>query len=114
MAAAFEKADIVYPKSWAPFAAMEKRTDLYGNGDFEGIKSLEKQLLAQNAKHKAWECTEKLMTNTHKGTALYMHCLPAHRGEEITSDVMDGPNSVVFDQAENRLHTQKAIMALIM
>jgi len=77
MAAAFEKADIVYPKSWAPFAAMEKRTDLYGNGDSEGIKALEKQLLAQNARHKAWECTEKLMTATQEGRALYMHCLPA-------------------------------------
>jgi len=77
MAAAFEKADIVYPKSWAPFAAMEKRTDLYGKGDSEGIKALEKQLLAQNAKFKAWECTEKLMSSTHEGSALYMHCLPA-------------------------------------
>jgi len=77
MAEAFAGADIVYPKSWAPFAAMEKRTDLYGNGDFDGIKVLEKELLAQNAKHKDWECTEDLMSKTKDGKALYMHCLPA-------------------------------------
>ena len=77
MAEAFEGADIVYPKSWAPFAAMEKRTNLYGDGDFDGIKKLEKELLAQNANHKDWECTEALMKKTTDGKALYMHCLPA-------------------------------------
>lgn len=77
MAEAFENAHIVYPKSWAPFAAMEKRTELFGRGDHDGIKALEKELLSQNADHKDWECTEKLMATTHKGSALYMHCLPA-------------------------------------
>ena len=77
MAEAFEGADNVYPKSWAPFAAMEKRTTLYGNGDFDGINVLEKELLAQNANHKDWECTEDLMRSTKDGKALYMHCLPA-------------------------------------
>ncbi len=77
MADAFENADIVYPKSWAPFAAMEKRTNLYGDGDMDGIKALEKELLGQNAKHKDWECTEELMKKTRNGKALYMHCLPA-------------------------------------
>ena len=77
MAEAFKDADIVYPKSWAPFAAMEQRTELYGNGDTDGIKALEKELLAQNAQFTDWECTEELMQTTRDGKALYMHCLPA-------------------------------------
>ncbi len=77
MAEAFADADIVYPKSWAPFAAMEKRTNLYGQGDFDGIKALEQELLAENKKHMDWTCTEELMATTHNGSALYMHCLPA-------------------------------------
>ena len=77
MEEAFKDADIVYPKSWAPFAAMEKRTVLYGNGDDAGIKALEKELLVQNAKHKDWACTEKMMKMTKNKNALYLHCLPA-------------------------------------
>ncbi len=77
MGDAFADADIVYPKSWAPFVAMEKRTDLYGKGDQDGINALEKELLKQNALHKDWECTEELMAKTKNGKALYMHCLPA-------------------------------------
>ena len=55
----------------------------------------------------------KALVNAAKGNVIVMHCLPAHRDEELTSEVMDGPHSVVFDQAENRLHAQKGIMALI-
>jgi ornithine carbamoyltransferase len=54
-----------------------------------------------------------LLKNAKPG-ALVMHCLPAHRGEEISADVIDGPQSAVFDQAENRLHVQKAIMEMLM
>jgi len=77
MAEAFAEADIVYPKSWAPYAAMEKRTELFGQGDMDGIKALEQELLAQNKEHMDWTCTEELMATTHNGSALYMHCLPA-------------------------------------
>jgi knotted carbamoyltransferase YgeW len=74
---AFAGADIVYPKSWAPFHVMEKRTALLNQGDRQGLTDLEKQCLAENAKHKDWECTEAKMKTTKDGKALYMHCLPA-------------------------------------
>lgn len=77
MADAFKDADIVYPKSWAPFGAMEKRTQLYGDNDHEGIKALEQELLKENANHKDWACTEEMMKLTKDGKALYLHCLPA-------------------------------------
>lgn len=77
MQQAFKDADIVYPKSWAPYKVMEQRTTLLRNNDHEGLKSLEKHCLAQNANHKNWHCTEEMMALTHNGKALYMHCLPA-------------------------------------
>ena len=77
MADAFQDADIVSPKSWAPFAAMEERTKLYAAGDQKGIDELEQRLLAQNAQHKDWACTEEMMAKTKDGKALYLHCLPA-------------------------------------
>ena len=70
---------------------------------------------AQSAKERrhnmlrSYQVNEELMSHA-KPDALFMHCLPAHRGEEVTSEVMDGPQSVIFDEAENRLHAQKAIM----
>lgn len=77
MEEAFRDADIVYPKSWAPFAAMEERTALYSAGDQAGIDALEQRLLAQNATHKDWTCSEEMMKLTRDGKGLYLHCLPA-------------------------------------
>lgn len=105
MAEAFQDADIVYPKSWAPFAAMEKRTELYGNGDIEGIQALEKELLAQNAGHKDWTCTEELMKTTKNGQALYLHCLPADisgiscKEGEVEASVFDRYRIPLYKQA---------------
>lgn len=77
MADAFKDADVVYPKSWAPFSVMEERTRLLQEGDRKGLEALEKRCLEINKTHIDWECTEKLMKTTRQGQALYMHCLPA-------------------------------------
>jgi len=74
---AFKNADIVYPKSWAPYKVMERRTQLLQKNDKDGLKVLEQECLANNAKFKNWECTEDKMKLTKNGKALYMHCLPA-------------------------------------
>jgi knotted carbamoyltransferase YgeW len=77
MAEAFKDADVVYPKSWAPYGVMQERTRLLQAGDRAGLKALEKQCLETNKRFIDWECTEKLMQTTRAGRALYMHCLPA-------------------------------------
>ena len=115
---AFRDADIVYPKSWAPFAAMEKRTELYGNGDFQGIKELEKELLAQNAQHTGWECTEEIMSTTRNGSALYLHCLPAdisgvscEKGE-VAASVFDRYRTPLYRQASFKPYIIAAMIFL--
>ncbi len=74
---AFENADIVYPKSWAPWSTMEKRTQLLKKGDTKGLKELESESLENNKKYINWECNTDRMRKTKRGEALYMHCLPA-------------------------------------
>ena len=117
MADAFKDADIVYPKSWAPFAAMEKRTNLYAEGDSDGIKALEKELLAQNAEHKDWCCTEELMKTTKDGKALYLHCLPADINDVSCKD--GEVEATVFDRYRDPLYKEASykpyvIAAMIM
>lgn len=118
MAEAFNQADIVYPKSWAPFAAMEKRTELYGNGDFEGIKALEKELLAQNANFKDWECIEELIATTKEGKALYLHCLPADisgiscEEGEVEATVFDRYRDPLYKEASYKPYIIAAMILL--
>jgi knotted carbamoyltransferase YgeW len=77
MESAFKDADIVYPKSWAPFKVMERRTALLEGNDHAALKELEKECLAQNARFQDWECNDKMMKLTKGGEAVYLHCLPA-------------------------------------
>ncbi len=118
MAEAFEDADVVYPKSWAPFAAMEKRTRLYEKGDWDGIEALERELLAQNAEHKDWECTEDLMARTREGSALYMHCLPADitgvscDEGEVEASVFDRYRVPLYKEASYKPYVIAAMMFL--
>ena len=77
MAAAFEGADAVYPKSWAPAAVMRERTRILRAGETAKLKDLEREALATNARFRSWECGEAMMRRTKGGAAHYLHCLPA-------------------------------------
>ncbi|HVM55943.1 MAG TPA: ornithine carbamoyltransferase [Gaiellaceae bacterium] len=97
MEEAFESADVVYPKSWG-------RLDAFTD---------ESKALAESGAYANWICDEQKLALASPDV-LYLHCLPADRGREVTDAVMDGPHSVVWDEAENRMHTGKALCALIM
>ena len=73
----------------------------------------EKEAEERERKFRPYQLNEALLSCAKKDV-IVLHCLPAHRGEEITDEVMDGPHSVVFDQAENRLHAQKALMEFLL
>jgi len=94
---AFENADVVYPKSWG---CMLTTSDLKESAEI-------------GKRYTSWICDERRMALAKKD-AIYMHCLPADRGLEVTDAVIDGPQSVVYEEAENRLHVQKAVMAMTM
>ena len=118
MKEAFKDADIVYPKSWAPFKAMEERTKLYQAGAKDGIDELEKKLLAQNAEHKDWACTEEMMKLTKDGKALYLHCLPADitglscPEGEVDNSVFDRYIVPLYKQASYKPYIIAAMMFL--
>ncbi len=119
MAEAFEGADIVIPKSWAPYAAMEKRTNLYAAGDDAGIDALEKELLAENATHKDWCCTADLMAKTAHGMdTIYMHPLPADingvscEHGEVANEVFDYHRDGLYKEASYKPYAIAAMIFL--
>jgi len=97
MEEAFRDADVVYPKSWGCIDLFDRPAES----------------LALGEKYNAWICDEEKM-KLARPESIYMHCLPADRGTEVADAVIDGPRSVVYDEAENRLHTCKALMAALM
>lgn len=98
----YEDADVVYCRNWMSPQA-------YRNGEFDKQGEIEKAL-----KYPEWICDGKKMKLTRGGKGLFIHPMPVDRGHEVTDEVASGPNSIIYEVAENRLHVQKAIMALTM
>lgn len=101
---AYEGAHIVIPKNWGSW--VNDQTGLTTTG---ASKVVDDKLMAQ----RSWKCTEAKMATADKDV-MYMHALPADRNNEVENSVIDGPHSIVYDEAENRLHTAKGVMTLLM
>ncbi len=116
MEEAFAGADIVCPKSWAPYSVMQKRTDLLRANDRDGLKELEKACLAQNANFQNWECDEAKMKLTKNGSALYMHCLPADitdvscKAGEVSASVFEKYRIPTYKEAGYKPYVIAAMM----
>ena len=118
MDAAFAGADVVYPKSWAPVAVMQRRTELLRGGRAKELDALEQECLANNARFKDWECDAQRMATTRDGAALYMHCLPAditgvscERGE-VAAEVFEQYRLATYREAGFKPFVIAAMMLL--
>ncbi len=109
---------LAHPEGYEVMPEVEKRTNLYGEGDTDGIKALEKELLAQNAQHKDWCCTEELMKTTKDGKALYLHCLPADINDvsckdgEVEASVFDRYRTPLYKEASYKPYIIAAMIFL--
>jgi len=116
MEEAMKDADIVYPKSWAPFHIMQERTKLLKAGDTAALNALEQTCLAENAKYKNWEFDEAKLRSTKNGDALYMHCLPADisgvscKEGEVTEDVFEKYRIKTYHEAGFKPYVIAAMM----
>ncbi|RLI53520.1 MAG: ornithine carbamoyltransferase [Candidatus Thorarchaeota archaeon] len=104
---AYRNADFVYSRNWAT-------ADFYPEMAKHGVEAAKKKEIELAAKHDDWITTEEWMAKTRDGNAFFTHCGPVDRNAEVTDEVCDSPRSIVYDVAENRLHVQKAVMALTM
>ncbi len=110
MDAAFEGADVVYPKSWGPHTLMLERVEANRACDQQAVADIEQRALALNAKHTDWICNAERMARTNDAGALYMHCLPADIGDEVSKEVFDRYRVAVAREANKKVY---AIMALL-
>jgi knotted carbamoyltransferase YgeW len=115
---AFDGADVVYPKSWAPLGIMEERTRLLRACEQDQLAALERHCLETNAAHKAWECTEALMRRTRAGRGLYLHCLPADitgvscAEGEVSADVFERHRLATYREASHKPFVIAAMILL--
>jgi knotted carbamoyltransferase YgeW len=109
MDAAFEGADVVYPKSWGPYDLMLERVDANRRADKAELKSIEQRALARNADFTDWICDERRMALTND--ALYMHCLPADIGAEVSPGVMERFRVEVAQEANKKVYVIMALLA---
>ena len=118
MEQAFQGAHIVYPKSWAPYHVMQRRTELFKTSDKDGLKALEKECLANNARFSSWECDRAKMNLTHDRSALYMHCLPADitdvscKAGEVSAEVFEQYRIPTYHEASYKPFVISALMFL--
>ena len=108
---AFADADVVYPKSWGAFDLMQERVGANASGDKAGLAAIETKALERNALHTDWICDEDRMARTRDGDALYMHCLPADIGAEVSQGVMDRHKVNVAREANWKIYVVMALLA---
>jgi knotted carbamoyltransferase YgeW len=119
MEEAFRGAHVVYPKSWAPYQVMQRRTELLQKSDKDGLKALEKECLANNARFTGWECDRAKMDLTDGKKALYMHCLPADisgvscKQGEVSAEVFDQYRIATYHEASYKPFVISALMYLM-
>jgi len=109
---AFAGADAVYPKSWGPYDLMLERVEANRARDRERMKDIERRALERNASHRDWICDERRMGLTKGGDALYLHCLPADIGDEVTPGVMAKHKVNVAREANKKLYVIMALLAV--